>query len=448
MKRDSGKVPIASLALRTTDEEERALGRWKTAGLCGAAFCTYLLIILQLGTLPFSDFKVYYETALEIVQGKSFSSFYKYFGPPGYPYFLAFFFGFFKTTSILLPQLLNAFMLTILLWVFLRYPFINHPISLVAGFLVMAFNVNCLSLVSVLCTEILYVFFLILGLFEFGVGLKRTVGSKRMGIGGMLAFGSSQSVRPITFVYLSILSLFVVMALRYFTVRGERRPWESVFFLSLQSLGPTAISFLTTSLLFYGAVGYGLTFVPHQKGLWNLYVGLNTQSKGRFNSQDADLIVSLGEASDWHAATINGRLKPLIYDRIQKDWKGNLRMLPEKLNIFLNPKAIPFFSIEHSRIVDKLLIYRISSYLTLINAFVLILSLAAWVVWLVKRDLSDKEIFAFCLLGASFVHVLLHALLLEVQERYSTHLWLIMFWCFPLSWGTIWKNSVARIRTL
>lgn len=57
---------------------------------------------------------------------------------------------------------------------------------------------------------------------------------------------------------------------------------------------------------------------------------------------------------------------------------------------------------------------------------------------LAKRNISQNEYFAFCVIGSSFVYLVLHGYLLEVQPRYSNHLWMLMFWCYPLSQQTVW----------
>ena len=127
--------------------------------LCAFAFCIYLLVIFTMGTLPFSDFQTNYETALAILRGEGIRERYKYFQPAGYPYLLSIVFTLLNNNSILIPQLLNALILCSLLWIYLKNLFDNHSISLFIGYLILIFNINYLSMVSVLCSEIPFVFF-------------------------------------------------------------------------------------------------------------------------------------------------------------------------------------------------------------------------------------------------------------------------------------------------
>jgi ABC-type bacteriocin/lantibiotic exporter with double-glycine peptidase domain len=66
-----------------------------------------------------------------------------------------------------------------------------------------------------------------------------------------------------------------------------------------------------------------------------------------------------------------------------------------------------------------------------------------------KKKVSLIEFFVSGVTLAVFINILLHAYLLEVQGRYSNHLWLILFWCFPFYLReTIWvrRRGVARDR--
>lgn len=427
-------------------------GNSKIFILCVFALCIYLFVIFQWKSIPFSDFKSYNDTARDIIQGKSISDFYKYFQPAGYPYLLSILFRLFKNNSILLPQLLNALMLSVLLWVYLKYPFGSYSISLFIGYLIMVSNVNYLSMVSVLCSEIPYVFFFLTGLFFFWQGFKE-IGDERFGkkrwwplsslISGLF-LGTSQFIRPLTFLYLFIFSLVLLLGLRYFELIEATEKWKVFFLRGVRSLFFTWIFFFIGAILFYWVSGYGLTWMPLQKGLWSLYVGFNTQSKGEFNSRDAKMILEIGDKHQWNAEKINKDFRGIVFDRLRKNWVKNFELLPGKLYTLMNPRGIPYFAIEQSNVKNKDRIYKISGYLSWINAGVLIVSLWAWVIWLTKRRVSKEEFFGFCAVGAVFLHLVFHGYLLEVQARYSNHLWMILFWCFPLSLWILWENIFKR----
>jgi hypothetical protein len=422
------------------------IGRFEIIILCGFAFCIYLFVIFKIGTIPFSDFKMYYETGQGILQGKGISNFYKYFQPGGYPYLLAVVFNLFSSNSIFLPQVLNALLLTFLLWICLKYPLARFSAPIFVGYIILAFNVNCLGMVSVLCSEIPYVFFFVLGLLMFWWGFKVRLSSKSKRRGGNfisflisgLFLGTSQYIRPVTFAYLLSFSLFMMLGLRYFSVEKTGEGWKVSGSLSLRSLGLTWPSFFIGALILYWISGYGLTYMPHQKGLWNLYVGFNVESKGSWNPKDSELIVRIGDKYNWDSEKINGDLRQIVFDRIRKNWVKSLWILPEKVYKLMNPREVPYWTIEQSKIKNKDMIYRILGYLGYLNILALIVSIGAWFTCLVKRNISQNEFFAFCIVGASFFYLVLHGYFLEVQPRYSNHLWMLMFWCYPLSQQTVW----------
>jgi hypothetical protein len=185
--------------------------------------------------------------------------------------------------------------------------------------------------------------------------------------------------------------------------------------------------------------------MPSQKGFWNLYVGFNTESKGMYTPVDASLILKLGNEYNWNAGKINVAFRPIVFNRIRKNWLENLRMLPEKVYNLMDPRGIPYFAIEQSRVKNKDMIYRITGHLSYLNLLALIVSIGAWFTCIAKKEVSNKEFFAFCMTLAGFLYLLLHGYLLEVQSRYSNHLWMMIFWCYPVSQQVVWDNFIKKI---
>ena len=426
------------------------MNRYNITGLCGFALCLYLLLIFRIGTQPFSDFQFYYDLAIGIIQGHAISDFARYFQPAGYPYLLSLLFRV-GPTSILIPQVMNALMMAILIGVYLACPYIESSASLMWGYLALVFNVNYLSMVTVLGSEIPYVFFLLIGLYLFGRGFKGLVQKgplmhwKRylFFLFAGLLFGMSQFIRPVTFPFLFLLSFFILLGLRYFTLLENAKEQSSLFKRSVFSLSLTWLCFFLGTVLLYGGAGYGMSYVPKQKGLWNLYVGFNAESRGAWNLKDAELITQLGERYHWDGDKINGDFQPMVYDRVKKNWIKNLQILPEKLYHLLTPRGIPFWAIEQSRVQDKEKIYGLSNYFCWMNVLVLTISIWAWVNCLGRKDKSWGEYFAFSALGASFLYLIVHAYFLEVQGRYSNHLWMIMFIFIPVSLRIL-RESLVR----
>jgi len=417
----------------------KQLARSQIIFLSTLAFCVYYLIIRVVETQPFSDFEYYYATALLVLEGKGISNFHKYFQGPGYPYLLALVFHLMMNHSVFLIQLLNVIILTFLLRNYLQYSLVSSSRLLIIGFFILAFNLNNLAMVGVLCSEIPYVLFLSLGFLAFGRGLIKTLTESGKGkspipsyvISGLF-WGISQFIRPVTVPLLFLLAFFSILGIRFFEIAGIKRDYRSIFLFSIKSMGTSLGIFFFSALVLYGVSGYGLTYMPLQKGLWNIYVGFNIESKGFWNTRDMEMIVDLGKKYQWSASEINGKLKPAVYARAKDNWVLTLQIFPGKMVSFLNPKSLPFWAIEKSKIGDKNIVYEIAGLFSYLNFAVLILSLAAWTVCIVRRKLSKAEFIFFCLISTACSYMVIHGYLFEVQARYSYHLWIILFWCFPI----------------
>jgi hypothetical protein len=429
-------------------EKDSLLGwRWsQILLLCSFAFCIYLIVIFILGTLPFSDFRTNYETALAILRGEGIGVRYKYFQPAGYPYLLSIAFTLFNSHSILIPQLLNAIMLCGLLWMYLRSLRGDHSICLFIGYLILMFNVNYLSMVSVLCSEIPFVFFFLTGWFCFWRGFKEIVVGKRCVLPFMasgLLLGTSQFIRPVALTYLFVFSMVMALGFRYFKFLKMNAGWKVLFLRSLRPLILTWVTFFGVSVLFYWGTGYGLTYMPFQKGLWNLYVGFNSESKGAYSPRDAELMTKLGYENQWNAKKINKVLKGIASERIKRNWLKNVQNMPEKLYKLMDPGTIPYWAVEQSNIKDKGSIYKLSWSLCWINWGVLVVSLWTCVIWLAERKIGIRDFFTFCALVTAFLYLIIHSYLFEVQGRYSSHLWMVMFVSFPVSLRAL-RHSVTK----
>ena len=402
-------------------------------------FLLYLSIILFLRTEPFSDFKFYYETALAIQSGGKVSGYYKYFAAPGYPYLLSFLFDIFKSDSILIPQFFNAFMLSFLCLLLGNYNFVENRCLKLVGFLMLAFSLNYLPMVSVLCSEIPYALFFGGGLFLMGFVFKRMAepASVTKGGGTLLLFfsgitlGVSQFIRPVTTPFLFLLSVIWTLSRRYFIIENGERTSAKSSSTALQVFLPVWVGFLGTAFALYYVSSYGLTFQPFQNGLGSMYMGFNAESKGRWNSNDSKLIEKIGEKTHWNVREFNQKFRPMVIERVKKGWLTQLRLLPDKLVILLSPAKNPICALDRSNVKDPFPIYRVCRYFSFVNLFVLFVSLTGFFHIFMRRKVSLIEFFVSGMTLAAFINIFLHAYLLEVQGRYSNHLWLILFWCFP-----------------
>ena len=296
-------------------------------------------------------------------------------------------------------------------------------------------------MVSILCSEIPYFLFFAGGMFLIWFAFKK-VGQNNSGITiriKLLSFFSgitlaiSQTIRPTTMPFLFIFSLLLILGTSYFTLQGTEIKTRRRVFMTIRLFIPVWIGFLLISLFIYKISSYGFTLQPWQNGLWNMYVGFNSESKGTWNSEDAKWIGALGDKYDWDAEKINRDLKPIVFERVKRNCLKNVRILPRKLGHLLNVKDILYWSLGQSRLASKVWIYKVSDYLYWVNMFVLMISVGAWALWWTKRVLSKEELFTFCTIGSMLGYLGLHGYLFEVQPRYINHLWMMMFWCYPLS---------------
>jgi hypothetical protein len=115
----------------------------------------------------------------------------------------------------------------------------------------------------------------------------------------------------------------VVFGLGYFIIEGVKGQWKAIVLIFVRTLGLTWVIFFIAVTLFYWISGYGATYIPIQKGLFNLYIGFNTESKGTWNRSDADLILRLGDKYKWDGKKIIKDFKPIVFDRITRNWLKN-----------------------------------------------------------------------------------------------------------------------------
>jgi hypothetical protein len=178
-----------------------------------------------------------------------------------------------------------------------------------------------------------------------------------------------------------------------------------------------------------------------------VYVGFNTESKGMWNPNDSRLIKMIGEKKQWSAKEVNQEFRPMVIERVKKGWLTQLKIVPKKWVILLSPTGIPFGALDKSNIEDPSPIYRICRYFSSINLFVISVSLIGLFHIFIKRKVSLIEFFVSGVTLAVFTNIVLHAYLLEVQGRYSNHLWLMLFWFFPFYLReTIWVRRKCGAR--
>jgi len=409
-------------------------------------FLLYLSIIITLQSKPISDFDFYYQTALALENESVVNVFYKYFQAPGYPYFLCFLFKISGSSSIFIPQIFNALMLTLLNFLLAKYNFIQNGYLRLFGLFVLAFNMNYFPMVSVLCSEIPYAFlfgggFLLMGIFIEKVWESPAWSKKKMlTLGGTgIVLGASQIIRPVTTPFLLLFTIVFLLGASYFFI-SRRKSLSHI----LRILLPVWSGFVGTAVVLYYLSGYGLTSQPLQNGLWNIYVGFNAEAKGRWNLQDSHLIGLIGHESNWNAQKVNAKLFIALKERVRKNWVNQFRNLPDKLSMLLDPTGIPQWALEKSSLQARGLVYKLGKYFHLFNLFIAGLSFLGLLSIVRKRKVSSAEFLVMLLTATVLANLFLHACLLEIQGRYVSHLMLILFWCFPFHIEFLWQRYLSK----
>jgi hypothetical protein len=310
-------------------------------------------------------------------------------------------------------------------------------------------------MVSVLCSEIPYALFLGGGLLLVGRVFKKMgepdsvtklAATLTLFFSGIV-FGVSQFIRPVTTPLLFLLTVILPLSQYYFVIERGGEIFGRRLSMAIRLFLPVWVGFLGTALVLYYVSSYGLTIQPLQNGLGSMYIGFNAESRGVWNPDDSRRITEIGERTHWNAREFNQEFRPMVIERVKKGWLKQLTIVPDKLVILLKPSGIPFWALDRSNIKDPSPIYRICRYISSINLLVISLSLIGLLNIFIKRKVSFIEFFVSGVTLAVFIYILLHAYLLEVQGRYSNHLWLILFWCFPFYLReTIWvrRKCVAR----
>ncbi len=419
---------------------------------CAALLAIYLLIIFILRTEPFSDFLSYYLVAKELRSGGELSNFYKYFQAPGYPYLLATIFSTLGSDSIIVPQIFNAAVVVFLCFILMHNDLSQLGYLRPVTFLITAFNINYMSMIPVLCSEIPFALFLMTGIVllwqVLRIAEERSARRFRVYLLALIAgvfLGASQSVRPVTIPLMLLFTGIYMVARR---ILRTRTPSDVTCREHPKILGAFVALWagvVITAISAYSYAGYGLTFQPHQKGLWNVYVGFNHESKGGWNEIDAARLSPIGEALNWRAEQLNPVLLPLVIERAKKNWKAQFGVLPQKMETLLNPARIPEWALAKSAVRNPEPIFKVARVWTVLNLVVMVASIIGLLSTLVKKTVTPAECFGASMTAGILVYLLLHSYFLEVQPRYANHLWLILIWLFTLNLTTI-RRTYAKIR--
>jgi hypothetical protein len=350
---------IAGISIRL-DIEKRLAGKEKWLKLIEfvlvflvmtAALILRIKYIQAMPMKPESDFKTYYEIAdllkkgTLIKDGPGYCDYIAMFPHVyGYPYLLSIVFGIFGT-SVQTAQYFNIVLAVLTVFLVYRTGRIagGRGCGLVCLVLA-AFWPSQIVYINMVASEYLFSFLLILSLYMFIKTLKEYSGDTRYPVRGVLlhillgaVLAVTSAVRPMALILLiTIIICIFTQKMKIparlpkdqpLTLRILEKGWfrcliVAVVYFSISSFISLGISYTVDEELASGSASFG----------YNLLVGLNEESYGGWNQEDADYLYDsfdqTGSATEAHLAC-----RDLAVMRLQRSPEGMLNLFVHKFQI-------------------------------------------------------------------------------------------------------------------
>lgn len=410
---------------------------------------TSLLALLSVGVLmalipllnvqPVSDFLFYHEVAQQFARGGGVGPVMVYYHAPGYPLLLSLIYRIHGSPSPLWAQALNALALVLTSTLLAACAPARCRNLRLAALVAAVFVPAGTVMVFTLGNEIVYTFLFVCGLgtlrFFVGRRLRPSLGATGLLAAGLL-FGLSQAVRPVTLPLLAVATI----ALAFDPALGRTgRERLRTIVCGVLSWGPLLIGFFTASITVYMSAGYGPTWQPRQNGLFTLFVGLNTTAAGHWNAADAEHVHGLLEAHGFRYEEVNALLRREAQERFGAGLLGNAITWPKRLGGLLNPTANLEWVRGSLPQVGPLGTGLLRVAVTTVSAGVLLLAGVGAATLACSRPPSLDSRFGTVLVVTLVTFTLGQALLLEVNGRYGTPLWILMAFFVPAGSDSMWR---------
>lgn len=350
---------LAGISIRI-DIERRLAGKEKWLNLIeivlvivvlAAAVLLRLRYIQEMPMQPESDFKTYYEIAdllkkgTLIKDGPGYCDYIAMFPHVfGYPYFLSIVFGLFGT-SVKIAQYFNIVLAVLTVFLVYRIGKIvgGRGCGLICLILA-AFWPSQIVYINMVASEYLFSFLLILSLYIFIKTLKAFSGNTSHSVSGVflhiilgVILAITSMVRPMALILLitiiiCILTQKMKIPVRLpkdqpLTLRILEKGWFrcliiAVVYFSISHFLSMGISYTVDEELASGSASFG----------YNLLVGLNEESYGGWNQDDADYLYDsfdqTGSATEAHLAC-----RDLAVMRLRRSPEGMLNLFVHKFQI-------------------------------------------------------------------------------------------------------------------
>ncbi|NLM50253.1 MAG: hypothetical protein GX196_04790 [Clostridiaceae bacterium] len=248
--------------------------------ILACAFAIRLIFAIFVNPAPESDFLTYYNLAKALSQGKTQYNEYIALFPHviGYPTILSFFFTLFGD-KLIVAKILNVISQTATVYLVYKITEKVNPKGKRCAAAFLAFCPNLIYPVSLVATENFHIFFLALSIYLYLINKKRAAFYILSG----LFFALSNFIRPVSIIFIA--SILIYEFLRY---RMNFKRIVNLFLL--------LISFFAafSALNYYTEKRIGQSCAKNSFG-YNLYVGLNHESMGMWNEEDAKTFDSLSK---------------------------------------------------------------------------------------------------------------------------------------------------------
>lgn len=278
-----------------------------------------LLWIVLVDTQPVSDFKWYYDRAVEISRGNGYvvDGTATAYWPVGYPGFLGIVFSIFGE-SLFLPKLINVLLsIGILLLAHdLTKKFFHSEIAARTTLLLLALHPNHIAYCSLVASEILFVFLML-----FSVDLML---SSKHQLPALFASGIVGGLACLTkpqFLFVSTIVLFAVF-LRSMNKKSFLRLCR-LFLLVYAPLMVTVAPWIVRNYKVFG----DWPIICHTGGV-NLLMGHNPHANGTYKF-DEEVASLLQDIDDEHER--DAKAKELAVDFIKSDPLTAIKIMPRKL---------------------------------------------------------------------------------------------------------------------
>lgn len=290
------------------------------------AFLLRLAFALLFPTEPFSDYLKYHETALSLINKEPFpdSSYISAFPHTlSYSLFLSGVYGIFGGNPMWM-YIINAFLGTASVW--LLYKCSNEK----CAFLYAIFP-TAIFYTSLLATEIPYTLLLFAALYF----AKKEKNLLSGAITAVMNF-----FRPTGIIFVIAYFIYTFFCKKEKKLKNKALAFGAFFaiYLLVSFSGNTLLCKISGEKLCKAPFGY------------NLYVGMNEKSLGRWNEEDYKLAMSFSDANEMHEFMAKSALKRFL----NNGFFGNLRLMAEKFSLTWGSEALICFYLSQSSLFKSI----------------------------------------------------------------------------------------------